>query len=581
MNGGRGRAPGAGSPLLTSCSSQKMCSWVMSCCLALQHLAVQTSLLCIFHLLLLPTLPQEPPHAQTTSKLLARSLFACGISTVLQTTLGSRLPLVQIPSFEYLVPAMVLSSHLSPGASTDRNGTAMASTCLVPHCRDTGSWADSLQEAHAPRCHLLPAPAVLSPALLCLVSCLGGLHRAFSSHPAHILGTDPICWCLPYLCYPQLLPHSLGITGCDHGTAVLGQQHLRCPLDPHPVCRWGAAGLSADIHVWTGLLSPVPFPSAAGAWRWPLLTPRALAVGIAMAIGCSMNSVGCYVLCGRLLRVPRLPPHACNRGLCMEGLGSLLAGLLGTAGGTASSIANTCATGFTQAGSCRSVQVSALVCMVLGMSPRLARLLTHIPLAVHGGVLCVTYAVAVGTGISYFQYTDIDSGRNIFIVGFAMFMALLVPRWFGTALAPLATGWVPLDLLFLSLLMVPVFLTGFLSFFLENTVSGTLEERGLLSEQPWKARAGDCHLHGERGEASQAYRLPAGLRRLLPSSCKAFPCCFLCPRSEEEEEGSCATEEGTAGLGEGTHLLPKPSSGELQPARRPSQTDMPAWHTVA
>ncbi|NXH95350.1 S23A3 protein, partial [Pachycephala philippinensis] len=210
----------------------------------------------------------------------------------------------------------------------------------------------------------------------------------------------------------------------------------------------------------------------AGEWRWPLLTPRALAVGIAMAVGCSMNSVGCYVLCGRLLRVPWLPPHACNRGLCMEGLGSLLAGLLGTPGGTASSIANTCATGLTQAGSRLSVQVSALVCMVLGMSPRLAGLLTHIPLAVHGGVLCVTYAVAVGTGISYFQYTDIDSGRNIFIVGFAMFMALLVPRWFGTALTPLATGWVPLDLLFLSLLMVPVFLTGFLSFFLENTVSG-------------------------------------------------------------------------------------------------------------
>lgn len=69
----------------------------------------------------------------------------------------------------------------------------------------------------------------------------------------------------------------------------------------------------------------------------------------------------------------------------MEGLGSLLAGLLGTAGGTASSIANTCATGFTQAGSRRSVQVSALLCMVLGLSPRLAGLLTHIPLAVHGG----------------------------------------------------------------------------------------------------------------------------------------------------------------------------------------------------
>lgn len=115
-----------------------------------------------------------------------------------------------------------------------------------------------------------------------------------------------------------------------------------------PYAGGGAAGLSAAIHVWAGLVSPVSFPSAAGEWRWPLLTPRALAVGIAMAISCSMNSVGCYVLCGRLLQVPRLPPHACNRGLFMEGLGSLLAGLLGTPGGTASSIANTCATGLTQ-----------------------------------------------------------------------------------------------------------------------------------------------------------------------------------------------------------------------------------------
>lgn len=166
--------------------------------------------------------------------------------------------------------------------------------------------------------------------------------------PFCLAGTAPICWCLHCLCHPQLLPPSLGIAGCDHGTVVLGQQHLQCPLDPHPLCRWGAAGLSVAIHIWTGLLSPVSFPSTAGEWRWPLLTPRALAVGIAMAISCSTNSVGCYVLCGRLLRVPRLPPHACNRGLCMEGLGSLLAGLLGTPGGTASSIANTCATGLTQ-----------------------------------------------------------------------------------------------------------------------------------------------------------------------------------------------------------------------------------------
>lgn len=41
------------------------------------------------------------------------------------------------------------SMHIPPFQNS-LPGTAMASTCLVPHCRDTGSWADSLQEVGAP-----------------------------------------------------------------------------------------------------------------------------------------------------------------------------------------------------------------------------------------------------------------------------------------------------------------------------------------------------------------------------------------------------------------------------------------------
>ncbi|XP_064517213.1 solute carrier family 23 member 3 isoform X2 [Pseudopipra pipra] len=561
MNGGHGRVPGAGSPMLTSCSSPKMCSWMLTCCLALQHLAVQASLLCIFHLLLLPTLPKELLHGQATSELLACSLFACGISTVLQTTLGSRLPLVQIPSFEYLVPAMVLSSHLSPSASTDKNGTAMASTCPAPHCTVTGSWAASLQEVSG---------AVLVSGLIQLV-----------------LGVSGMCGWAARHCGPMVLAPSLSIIGLsaykeaaffcstNWGVALLlmflavtFSQHLQsCRL---PFCAWP--------HTQEGSTEP----SVPTLRTFSVLLPFAAVCIVCAILSCFHIPWESLDLAMAQLSWANSTFHAPWVRIPYAGLGSLLAGLLGTLGGTASSIANTCATGLTQAGSRLSVQVSALACVVLGMSPRLAGLLTRIPLAVHGGVLCVTYAVAVGTGISYFQYADIDSGRNIFIVGFAMFMALLVPRWFSAALTHLATGWVPLDLLFLSLLMVPVFLTGFLSFFLENTVSGTLEERGLLSDlAPGKAGAGDRHPRGERGEVSQAYGLPTGLRRLLPSSCKAFPCCFLCPRIEEEEEGSCATEQGTAAPGEGTHLLPKPSSGELQPAMRPSQTEVPAWHAVA
>uniref|UniRef100_A0A663MWK5 Solute carrier family 23 member 3 n=1 Tax=Athene cunicularia TaxID=194338 RepID=A0A663MWK5_ATHCN len=190
------------------------------------------------------------------------------------------------------------------------------------------------------------------------------------------LGVSGVCGWAAQRCGPMVLAPSLSIIGLstykeaaffcstNWGIALL-YVSLRATLvcspfavgtqvgPPHGVLHmFGAPSLltwgPAVCPSAPGPLSPIPSPPTTGEWGWPLLTPRVLAVGIAMAINCSMNSVGCYVLCGRLLRAPRLPPHACNRGLCMEGLGSLLAGLLGTPGGTATSIANACATGLTQ-----------------------------------------------------------------------------------------------------------------------------------------------------------------------------------------------------------------------------------------
>lgn len=52
----------------------------------------------------------------------------------------------------------------------------------------------------------------------------------------------------------------------------------------------------------------------------------------------------------------------------------------------------------------------------------------------------MTQAVVLSTGFSSFHLADIDSGRNVFIVGFSIFTALLLPRWFREAPVLLSTG---------------------------------------------------------------------------------------------------------------------------------------------
>lgn len=52
----------------------------------------------------------------------------------------------------------------------------------------------------------------------------------------------------------------------------------------------------------------------------------------------------------------------------------------------------------------------------------------------------MTQAVVLSAGFSSFHLADIDSGRNVFIVGFSIFMALLLPRWLREAPVLLSTG---------------------------------------------------------------------------------------------------------------------------------------------
>ncbi|KAG8432257.1 hypothetical protein GDO86_016772 [Hymenochirus boettgeri] len=566
--------------------------WLLSLFFAIQHLLVQASLLCTCHSLLLQSRPLAP---QDPNRLLASSLFACGIATLLQTCLGTRLPLVQAPTFELLIPALVLSRR-PDGNEASRNVTQDSLFCRGNSCEELQSVIQPVMEVSGAlvvsgglqvlfgvtgacgwilqRC----GPMVLAPtisiiglssykpvALYCssnwIISLLLVLLSAFLSQTLR-------SWYLPTCTWERetgirkrfvpifrMLSLFIPITCILIGTAVLERAPNLFPLTirlgPNSSVPVPSGAQSSPAVFGKGITRTdqwFQFPLM-GSWGWPEFSLLTLSVGIAMALTSTVCSMGCYVLCARILHCPAVPYHASNRGICMEGVGNILSGILGTVCGAGSSIPNTGMAALTQVGSRHSAQFSALLFLVFGCSPKLCQFLTMIPFSVHGGIFCLTFSVAVGAGVSFFQYVDVDSGRNVFIVGVTMFMALLVPRKMDEV-----PGWDSFDLFLLSVLTVPTFLGGIFSFILENTVSGTLQERGLHSGiSLWIPPPGEDTPKAHQEDLAKYYGLPPGIIRLLPL---VYPFTQLIPPAPAN------TREHAAG--EGDNLLTGPAGKDVE-----------------
>ncbi|XP_051046447.1 solute carrier family 23 member 3 isoform X3 [Phodopus roborovskii] len=424
-------------------------TWGLGCLLALQHFLVLASLLCASHLLLLHNLPPGG-LSYSPAQLLASSFFSCGMSTVLQTWMGSRLPLVQAPSLEFLIPALVLTNQKLPlTTKTPGNASLSLHLCSLTNCHGLELWNTSLRE--------VSGAVVVSGLLQGTIGLLGVPGRVF-----------------PY-CGPLVLAPSLVVAGLS------AHKEVAQFCSAH----WGLALLL--------ILLMVVCSQHLGSCQVPLCSWRPA----------SASSTRAYIPVFRLLSV--LAPVACVW----------------------------------------------IISALLGLSVNLLHLSdpTEAPwfwLPHPGGVLGVTQAVVLSAGFSSFHLADIDSGRNVFIVGFSIFMALLLPRWLREAPVLLNTGWSPLDMFLRSLLAEPIFLAGLLGFLLENTISGTRIERGLSQGLPTFFTAQETQKSREK--AAQEYGLPLPINNLC--SCIPQPLHCLCPMPEdpEDEEGGPSQTGETADL---------------------------------
>ena len=65
--------------------------------------------------------------------------------------------------------------------------------------------------------------------------------------------------------------------------------------------------------------------------------------------------------------------------------------------------------------------------IILALVGKFGAIFSTIPDPVIGGVFCVMFGMITAVGISNLQYVNLNSVRNLFIVGFALIMGLVIP----------------------------------------------------------------------------------------------------------------------------------------------------------
>lgn len=243
------------------------------------------------------------------------------------------------------------------------------------------------------------------------------------------------------------------------------------------------------------------------------------AFGMMAAVLVSLiESTGAYKAASRLASATPPPSHVLSRGIGWQGIGVLFDGLFGTVTGSTVSVENVGLLGSTRVGSRRVIQISAGFMIFFSMLGKFGALFASIPFTIFAAVYCVVFGLVASVGLSFLQFTNMNSLRSLFITGVSLFLGLSVPEYFreftiAARHGPVHTkaGWFNdfLNTIFLS----PPTVALMVSIFLDNTLDlkDSAKDRGMPWWVKFRTFKGDS-----RNE--EFYTLPFNLDRFFPPS---------------------------------------------------------------
>ncbi|KOM26523.1 hypothetical protein LR48_Vigan284s000900 [Vigna angularis] len=465
----------------------------------LQHYLSLAGSLVLIPLVMVPVMGGTD---KDTATVISTILFLSGITTILHSYFGTRLPLVQGSSFVYLAPALViinaqeyrnLTEHKFRHIMRELQGAIIVGSIFQSILGFSGFMSVLLR---------LINPIVVAPTVAAV-----GL--AFFSYGFPQAGT------CPEITIPQialvliftLVPLSLTIIWIYASFLTAGGAYNYKGCNPNipssnillDACRKHAYTMQhcrTDVSnaLATAAWVRIPYPLQ---WGIPIFHFRTSIIMVIVALVASVDSVGTYHATSLQVNSRPPTPGVVSRGIALEGFCSILAGLWGSGTGSTTLTENMHTIDITKVAS-RNVVVVGAAFLIL-FSFIVGALLASIPQALAASVLCFMWALTAALGLSNLRFSQSTSFRNITIVGVSLFLGMSIPAYFqqyqvesslilpsylvpyaAASSGPFRSGIKQLDFAINALMSLNMVVTLLVAFLLDNTVPGRQEERGVF-----------------------------------------------------------------------------------------------------
>ncbi|KAE9600563.1 putative xanthine/uracil/vitamin C permease [Lupinus albus] len=459
---------------------------------------------------------------EDTSMVVSTVLFISGVTTLLHTTFGSRLPLVQGPSFVYLAPVLtIINSPEFQGLNQNKfkhtmkelQGAIIIGSAFQALLGYTGLMSLLVR---------LINPVVVSPTIAAV-----GL--SFFSYGFPIVGTCleigavQILVVIVFSLYLRKIsvfghrvfliyavPLGLAITwavafllteagaysykGCDINIPAsdMLSEHCRKHVSRIKHCR-----IDTSHALKSSPWFRFPYPLQ---WGTPVFHWKMALVMCVVSFISSVDSVGSYHASSLLVASRPPTPGVLSRGIGLEGLSSVLAGLWGTGTGCTTLTENVHTIAVTKMGSRKAVQLGACFLIVLSLVGKVGGFIASIPDVMVAGLLCFMWAMLAALGLSNLRYSEAGSSRNIIIVGLSLFLSLSIPAYFQqygvspnsnlsvpsyfqpyivASHGPIRSKYGGLNYVVNTLFSLNMVIAFLVAVVLDNTVPGSKQERGV------------------------------------------------------------------------------------------------------